>query len=98
MFCEESCYVISFQAKRDLRLVYFDGLSAAKVKDGPIDSQDIIAWGRLRPDKHNSERERIETLCEWGRPLGLDGFIRLEFSLCVNPMRNVPFLWGVDQL
>ena len=45
-----------------------------------MDSQDIIAWGRLRPDKHYSEWERIEALCEWGRPLGLDGFFRLEFS------------------
>ena len=63
-----------------------------------MDSQDIIAWGRLRPDKHYSEWERIEALCKWGRPLGLDGFVRLEFSLCVNPTRNVPFLWGADLL
>ncbi|KAF8259925.1 hypothetical protein EI94DRAFT_1750092 [Lactarius quietus] len=79
LLCHESCYVFSLQAKRDLRLVYFDGLSAAKMKDGPLDSQDVIAWGRPRPDKYYSEWERIETLCDWGRPLGLDGFIRLEF-------------------
>ncbi|KAF8262598.1 hypothetical protein EI94DRAFT_1704649 [Lactarius quietus] len=34
------------QGKRDLRLVYFDGLSAAKYKDGTMDSQDVILWGR----------------------------------------------------
>ena len=72
--------MISLQAKRELRLVIFDGLSAAKTTEGTMDSQDIIAWGRLRPDKHYSELERIEALCEWGRPLGLDGFFRLEFS------------------
>jgi hypothetical protein len=96
MLCGESCYVISLQAKRDLRLVYFDGLSASKMKDGPMDSQDIIAWGRLRPDKYYSEWERIEILCEWGRPLGLDGFVRLEFSLCVNPIADRPISLGAD--
>jgi hypothetical protein len=75
--------VISFQAKRDLRLVYFDGLSAGNMKDGPMDTQDIIAWGRPRPDKYFSEWERIKILCDWGRPLGLDGFIRMEFHLYV---------------
>ena len=63
-----------------------------------MDSQDIIAWGRLRPDKHYSERERIETLCKWGRPLGLDGFFRLEFSLYVDPFAERSFLWGADLL
>ncbi|KAN0142167.1 hypothetical protein V8E53_000629 [Lactarius tabidus] len=80
MLCSQSCYMISLQAKRDLRLVYFDGLSAGKMKDGRMDSQDVVAWGRPRPDKHSSESERIETLCEWGKPLGLDGFIRVGFT------------------
>jgi len=30
LFCNSPCYVISFQANRDLRLLYFDGSSAAK--------------------------------------------------------------------
>ena len=76
--------MISLQAKRDLRLVYFDGASAAKMKDGPLDSQDIIAWGRLRPDNFSTERERIKALCDWGRSFGLDGFVRMEFHLCVH--------------
>ncbi|KAI9435517.1 hypothetical protein H4582DRAFT_2059433 [Lactarius indigo] len=37
LFGFRSCYMISLQAKRDLRLVYFDGSSAAKMKDGPMD-------------------------------------------------------------
>ncbi|KAF8259926.1 hypothetical protein EI94DRAFT_1750096 [Lactarius quietus] len=80
LLCQESCYVISLQVKRDLRLVYFDGLSGGTIKNGPLDSQDVIAWGRPQPDKYLSEWERIETLCEWGRPLGLDGFIRMEYT------------------
>ena len=72
------------QAKRGLRLVYFDGLSAGNMKDGPLDSQDVILWGRPRPDKSFLEMERIESLCDWGRPLGLDGFVRMELHLCVH--------------
>jgi len=46
-----------------------------------MDSQDIVAWGKLQPDKYISERERIKALCDWGKPFGLDGFIRMEFDL-----------------
>ncbi|KAI9435521.1 hypothetical protein H4582DRAFT_1817493, partial [Lactarius indigo] len=80
LFCRQSCQMVSLQAKRDLRLVYFDGLSAAKMKDGTLDSQDVLLWGRPRPDKFYSEFERIEGLCDWGKPLGLDGFVRMEFN------------------
>ncbi|KAH8977204.1 hypothetical protein EDB86DRAFT_2863081 [Lactarius hatsudake] len=79
ILCIRSCHMISLQAKRDLHLVYFDGLSVAKMNDGPLDSQDVLLWGRPRPDKIFSEIERIEALCEWGKPLGLDGFVRMAF-------------------
>ncbi|KAI9453295.1 hypothetical protein BJY52DRAFT_1398932 [Lactarius psammicola] len=79
LFCRQSCHMITLQAKRDLRLVYFDGLSAAKMKDGPLDSQDVVLWGRPQPDKYFSEIERIEALCDWGKPFGLDGFVRMDF-------------------
>ena len=82
------------QAKRNLRLVYFDGLSAAKYKDGTLDSQDIILWGRPRPDKHHSERERIASLCDWGQSLGLDGFIRMEFNLWVHAIAECSVYTG----
>jgi hypothetical protein len=84
LFGISPCYVISVQAKRDLRLLYFDGASAAKMKDGPMDSQDIVAWRKPRPDKFISERERIKALCDWGKPFGLDGFVRMEFHLCAS--------------
>jgi len=42
LFCRQSCSMVTLQAKRDLRLVYFDGSSAAKMQDGPMDSQDVI--------------------------------------------------------
>ncbi|KAH9056829.1 hypothetical protein EDB87DRAFT_1823975 [Lactarius vividus] len=98
LFGHGPCYVISLQAKRDLRLVYFDGSSAAKMKDGPMDSQDVILWGQPQPDKYFSERERIKALCDWGRSFGLDGFVRMEFHfevmICdvLDPMEVITFL------
>ncbi|KAI9435516.1 hypothetical protein H4582DRAFT_2112310 [Lactarius indigo] len=98
LICGGSCYVISLQAKRNLRLVYFDGSSAAKMKDGSMDSQDVLLWGRPRPDKCFSEQERIKALCDWGRPFGLDGFVRMEYHfevmMCdfLDPMEVVTFL------
>ncbi|KAI0043674.1 hypothetical protein FA95DRAFT_1628815 [Auriscalpium vulgare] len=79
LFCWNSCFVMSIMATRDLHLAYFDGTSAANLQDGTLDSQDIVIWGERRTDKFFSEYERINELCKWGRPLGVDGFVRMEF-------------------
>jgi hypothetical protein len=84
VFCSGPCYVISLQAKRELRLLYFDGNSAAKMNHGPTNSQEVVIWGKPRPDLPIIDYERIRLLCEWGKPFGLDGFIRMEFHLCVS--------------
>ena len=96
LLCHGPDYLISLQVKRDLRLLYFDGSSAAKMKDGPMDSQDVILWGRPRPDKFNSERERINALCDWGRQFGLDGFVRMEYHLCVHAISGFPLPPSAD--
>ena len=83
VFCPGPCYVISLQAKRDLRVLYFDGNSAAKMKHGPTNSQEVVIWGKPRPEMPILDYERIKLLCDWGKPLGLDGFIRMEFHLSV---------------
>ncbi|KAI0057922.1 hypothetical protein BV25DRAFT_1830679 [Artomyces pyxidatus] len=79
MFCWGPCYVISYMVTRDLRLAYLDGLSAANLRSGTYDTQDILIWGRPRPDKVSAEQERITGLCEWGEQYGLDGFVRMEY-------------------
>jgi hypothetical protein len=98
IFCRGPSYIVTLQARRDLRLVYFDGSSAAKMMDGPLDSQDVILWGRPQPDKCHLERERIKALCDWGRPLGLDGFVRMEFHLCVHAISGFPITLSADWL
>jgi hypothetical protein len=61
---------------RPLKVLYFDGSSAAKMYGGSMDTQDIVTWGEVKPDWTFSERKRINELCEWGREFGLDGFVR----------------------
>ncbi|KAI0270726.1 hypothetical protein BC834DRAFT_529836 [Gloeopeniophorella convolvens] len=80
VFCRGPCYMVTLKAKRDLRLLHFDGASAAKMNDGPLDSQDVISWGRPQPEKWLAEHERLAALCDWGRRFGLDGFVRMEFD------------------
>ena len=76
--------VYTFAATRDLTLLYFDGCSANKV-DGVVDTQDLLFWGKLL-HKHRDwwgEMERMKDGCTWAGRHGIDGFIRMEFDLCV---------------
>lgn len=83
---EDGCYHLTLAATRALKVLYFDGSSAAKMRGGPMDSQDLVAWGAVREEKVFAERERIAALCEWAAPLGVDGFVRcvsrLAYAAC----------------
>ena len=71
-----------------MRLLYFDGSSAAKMNDGSLDSQDVVMYQAVRSNNsRGAELERIRNLCAWGEPFGLDGFVRMEFHLCVTLSR-----------
>lgn len=49
-----------------------------------MQSQDVILYGEVPiPDRDWEEWQRAKALCDWGGPLGLDGFVRMEFHLCV---------------
>jgi hypothetical protein len=45
-----------------------------------MDTQDIIAWGEVQPERFNDERTRIKDLCRWGKDIGIDGFARMEMD------------------
>ncbi|KAI6015347.1 hypothetical protein F5J12DRAFT_904580 [Pisolithus orientalis] len=86
LFCrntngEDGCWHLTLITTRPLKVVYFDGSSAAKGPSGMMDTQDIIAWGKVQPDWAYEERDRIEALCEWGREYDVDGFVS-EVMLC----------------
>ncbi|KIY66205.1 hypothetical protein CYLTODRAFT_423645 [Cylindrobasidium torrendii FP15055 ss-10] len=77
---EEGCWLLTLVNNRPLNVLYFDGSAAAKMPDGPMDAQDIVAWQEIKPNKYFAESERLEDLCAWGAPLGLDGFVRMEMD------------------
>jgi hypothetical protein len=92
LFCVGSSHLLTFVTTRRIRLAYFDGSSAAKMKSGTLDSQDITFWGEVRPDRSVDEYRRIKDACKWGEQYGLDGFVRfvcssLEVSILFDSCR-----------
>ncbi|CAE6527783.1 unnamed protein product [Rhizoctonia solani] len=73
--------LFTFVTTRPLRILYFDGSSAAKLTSGAADTQDLLAWGRIGNQTFADEQRRIVDLCKWGEPLGIDGYVRMEMSL-----------------
>jgi len=88
------CWFITLVTTRELRVLYFDGSSAAKMFGGSMDSQDVFAYrNELEmknassswddPDRIFGEVERLKRLCQWveEKGLGVDGFVRMEMDL-----------------
>ncbi|KAF8838437.1 hypothetical protein BDN67DRAFT_907364 [Paxillus ammoniavirescens] len=82
VFCkgepEDGCWHLTLATTRPLKVVYFDGSSAAKLEYGSMDAQDLIAWGTSRPWWVFEEGQRIRDLCKWGQGYGVDAFVRME--------------------
>ncbi len=70
------CWQLTLVVTRALNVVYFDGSGAAKLANGPLETQDIVAWGRIAPENIRAEYKRIADLCTWGQKFGVDGFLR----------------------
>lgn len=75
----------TYVAAKDLRLVYIDGMSAAKSSNGTLDSQDRIllrdALDDGNGDLMRDEKRRAETICRMAREEWedrIDGVIRME--------------------
>ncbi|OQE18804.1 hypothetical protein PENFLA_c020G00660 [Penicillium flavigenum] len=81
----EAGYLHTYAAAKDLRLLYLDGMSAAKTSKGTLDSQDAILFTGSLEDHPSpgsgQENERARLACEmahneWeGR---IDGVLRME--------------------
>ncbi|KDN36720.1 hypothetical protein RSAG8_10649, partial [Rhizoctonia solani AG-8 WAC10335] len=72
--------LFTFVTTRPLRVLYFDGSSAAKLTSGVADTQDFLAWGHIGNQTFPDEQALIHDLCKWGEPLGIDGYVRMELS------------------
>ncbi|KAM0746434.1 hypothetical protein T439DRAFT_384164 [Meredithblackwellia eburnea MCA 4105] len=70
-----------FASTRPLRVLYFDGASAAKTA-GPIDVQEVVAYNRTLNGTGKgggwSDFVRYGDLCEWAKQYDIDGFVREE--------------------
>ncbi|KAI5457446.1 hypothetical protein BGZ63DRAFT_78718 [Mariannaea sp. PMI_226] len=73
-------YLHTYQATRDLNLLYIDGMSAGKTSMGTLDTQDLLL-------RENSTDQSGPALGEWARALdlckiaaswGVDGVVRTE--------------------
>ncbi|KAG8715797.1 hypothetical protein FRC11_014792, partial [Ceratobasidium sp. 423] len=60
--------LFTFVTTRPLRILYFDGSSAAKLTSGATDTQHLLAWGRTGNQTFSEERALIDDLCKWGKP------------------------------
>ncbi|KAF8969963.1 hypothetical protein BDZ97DRAFT_1653070 [Flammula alnicola] len=85
LFCrsvaqDSGCWHLTLVATRPLKVLYFDGSSAAKMLGGPMDTQDLVVWGKVVPENTFDERRRIAELCRWGKQYGVDGFLRMEMD------------------
>jgi hypothetical protein len=80
-----------YKANRPLKLLYIDGMAAAKCNLGPMDSQDFLLLGNFThgnftgnltdgnlKDGNFLERERSKALCSLATEWGIEGFIRME--------------------
>ncbi|OLN81346.1 hypothetical protein CCHL11_08556 [Colletotrichum chlorophyti] len=72
-------YFHTYRAKRDLKLLYLDGMAAGKTAMGTLDTQDILLRG-VGKVPYFGEWERARDLCDVVTKWGLDGVVRMEIG------------------
>lgn len=71
--------MLTFQVIKPLdKMILLDGSSGAKSSTGEMDTQMILA--KVGVDKYMNEYEAAQRICKWGKPFGIDGFIRIEVA------------------
>ena len=78
-------FLQTYQANRDLRLLYVDGMSAGKSSFGTLDSQDYVLRGKLLGNHSDSlyrlDHERADEICNLITQWDLDGYVRMEIGV-----------------
>ncbi|KAG2105877.1 uncharacterized protein F5147DRAFT_838049 [Suillus discolor] len=77
---ETGCWHLTLAVTRPMKVLYFDGSSAANLLEGTMDTQDLVAWSKMKPEWVWNEKQRIKDLCKWGQKYGLNGFVRMEVN------------------
>ncbi|KAF9526538.1 hypothetical protein CPB83DRAFT_794652 [Crepidotus variabilis] len=76
----KECWHLTLAVTNPLKVIYFDGSGAAKMLGGSMDTQDILAWGNIHPDRTYDDWARIAGLCDWAKDFGVQGFVRMEMD------------------
>ena len=83
-------HMLTYQATRPVRCLYFDGQSAALMGSGPMDSQMVFLYGNTTGPSSGghflgAEYARARGLCEWalsndmgGPGWGIEGIVRMN--------------------
>lgn len=71
--------MFTYAPKRDLRVGYFDGTSAATL-EGTRDFQDVLFNEKFIPPEEYDPWVHAKAMCIWANRVGLDGIIRMEPS------------------
>lgn len=81
LFClGPPCLMLTYTARRDLHLGYFDGTSAS-VLGGPHDFQDILFRDGFVPPEKYDAWSHAKAMCVWAEEVGLDGIVR---QVCIG--------------
>ncbi|KAG1754551.1 hypothetical protein EDB19DRAFT_1626144 [Suillus lakei] len=84
IFCrgavKTGCWHLALTVTQPMKVLYFDGNSAAKLHEGTMDTQDLVAWSEMKPEWMTNEGQRIKDLCKWGQKYGVNGFVRMEMN------------------
>ncbi|PHH55089.1 hypothetical protein CFIMG_002740RA [Ceratocystis fimbriata CBS 114723] len=88
-------YLHTYRATRPLKMLYLDGMAAAKAMFGPLDQQDLILATKPIEPGYSSEFERATQICDLFSPIGVDGIIRMEAGFEII---HCNFSSGLEQL
>ncbi|KAG1811083.1 hypothetical protein EV424DRAFT_1528903 [Suillus variegatus] len=86
LFCQGSietgCWHLTLAVTRPMKVLYFDGSSAAKIPEGTMDTQDLVAWSEMKPEWVWNEERRIKDLeimiCDFTSHMEVISFLNLE--------------------
>lgn len=71
-------FLYTFKSRKPLdKLIYFDGASASKLRQGQMDHELLLTGEDF---DYIGEYEAAKIICEIGRPYGLQGLVRLEIG------------------
>ncbi|KAG2032233.1 hypothetical protein BDR03DRAFT_970757 [Suillus americanus] len=77
---ETGCWHLTLKVTRSMGVLYFDGSSSVSIPEGTMDTQDLVAWSKMKPEWVDNEEQRIMDLCKWGQKYGVNGFVRMDVN------------------